>query len=390
MTLEPRSIPASRPVDNAVTVVGAGPAGLACAIALARAGRRVVVREWHDDVGQRFHSDFQGLENWSDERDVLDELADAGIQATFDHHAVLRGTVYDSRGKRYPVQSQKPMFYTVRRGAQEGCLDQGLLRQATAAGVDVRFGDRAGATQGATVLAIGPRRADAIAVGYVFETDLADGAWLILDNRLAPLGYAYLLIHRSHGTVATCLFTGFKRQQEYLERTVAVFRERVNLHMRNPRPFGGFANFRIPRTALQGGHPVVGEQAGFQDALAGFGMRYALRSGLLAAESVIHGTDYMALWRRELAPLLYAGTVNRFVFNLVGEAGWRAAARRLSQADTRQVLRRFYQPSLLSRILFPVARLCYRVPLRDRSCDHSECRCVWCESQAEIKATALS
>ena len=57
-----------------VTVVGAGPAGLACAIVLARGGRHVVVRERHRTVGARFHSDLQGLENWSDYRDVLDEF----------------------------------------------------------------------------------------------------------------------------------------------------------------------------------------------------------------------------------------------------------------------------------------------------------------------------
>src|SRR3546814_11054209 len=92
---------AQRKAAEPVTVVGAGPAGLACAIALARAGRHVVVREWHRDVGARFHGDFQGLENWSDERDALDELAAAGIQATFEHHPVLQGTVYDPRGNLY-------------------------------------------------------------------------------------------------------------------------------------------------------------------------------------------------------------------------------------------------------------------------------------------------
>src|SRR6516165_9946124 len=68
----------ARRVGEPVTVVGAGPAGLACAIALARAGRPVVVREWHNRVGGRVHGDFQGVENWSEARDVLDELGAAG------------------------------------------------------------------------------------------------------------------------------------------------------------------------------------------------------------------------------------------------------------------------------------------------------------------------
>ena len=76
---------------NAITIVGAGPAGLACAIVLARAGRPVVVREWKDRVGHRFHDDFQGLENWSRGPDVLDELAAAGIAADFEHCGFDKG-----------------------------------------------------------------------------------------------------------------------------------------------------------------------------------------------------------------------------------------------------------------------------------------------------------
>ncbi|SMF27818.1 Dehydrogenase (flavoprotein) [Tistlia consotensis] len=379
-----------RKASGPVTVVGAGPAGLACAVALARAGLPVIVREWHRDVGTRFHGDFQGLENWSDEQDVLDELMAAGIRASFEHHPVSRGIVFDSRGGRYPVQSRQPLFYLVRRGSDEGSLDRALLRQAVAAGAEVRFEDRVGASRGPSVLAIGPRSADAIAVGYLFETDGPDGAWLILDHRLAPLGYAYLLIQGGRGTVATCLFGDFRRQADYLARTVAAFRDRADLEMRDPRPFGGFVNFRLPRSAVQGGSPVVGEQAGFQDALAGFGMRYALRSGLLAARSILEGTDYTILWRSELLPLLQAGTVNRFVFNLTGERGWRAAARRLGQGDAREALGRFYRPSVASRLLFPVARLRYRAPLHDPSCDHIDCHCVWCECRAEIDRTAIA
>lgn len=370
-------------VGEHVTVIGAGPAGLVCAIALARAGRRVLVREWHRNVGMRFHGDFQGLENWSGEQDVMDDLCAAGIEPTFDYHGVTRGTVYDSRGGHYQVQSAQPLFYLVRRGSDEGCLDHALLGQAIAAGVNVRFEDRASDVEGDAVLAIGPRRADIIAVGYVFATDMADGSWLVLDERLAPRGYAYLLIHDGRGTVASCLLKGFKQQAAYLTRTVAFFRDRLGLAMNAAKPFGGFGNFRIPSSAVQGGHPVIGEQAGSQDALAGFGMRYALRSGLLAARSILEGRSYASLWHHELRPLLRAGMVNRLIFDLIGERGLPAVEKRLSHGDARHALRRIYRPSIVSRLLFPIAKLRSLGASRDPSCDHIDCDCVWCQHQAE-------
>lgn len=56
---------AADPEDKTIEIVGAGPAGLVCAIVLANANRRVVVREWHEDVGHRFRDHFQRLENWT-------------------------------------------------------------------------------------------------------------------------------------------------------------------------------------------------------------------------------------------------------------------------------------------------------------------------------------
>jgi flavin-dependent dehydrogenase len=349
----------------------------------------VVVREWHDRVGARFHDDYQGLENWSDLRDVLEEFSEAGISSTFDREPVYRGVAFDAWGGAYEVTSEKPLYYLVRRGPGPGTVDTSLLAQAREHGVDVRFGDRARTADGATVLAAGPHVAHAIAVGYVFETEMPDGHWVCFDDALAPGGYAYLLVHAGRGTVASCMFGGFKREAEYVERTIAMFRRRAGLRMRNMRRFGGFANFRLPRTAIQGGRPVVGEQAGFQDALAGFGIRYAVRSAVLAARSLIEGKDYRDLWRRELMPCLRASVVNRFLFAASGDRGRRWMLDRLSRGDARSELHRLYRPSPIKTILFPVALWRFHARLRDPSCDHIDCTCVWCRCRGEASAAPL-
>ncbi len=363
-----------------VSIVGAGPAGLACAIVLAQAGRDVVVYDRKRNVGTRFHDDFQGLENWTAQKNVLFELEKAGVAINFEHHAVASGTAYDAWGQSYNIESSTPLYYLVRRGQRKGSLDLGLLSQATALGVDVRF-DKAGQdTVSPDILAIGPRTADAIATGYVFETDMPDGNWICFNDELAPLGYAYLLICQGRGTLASCMFTGFKDHQTYVDRSVAFFEQKTGFRMVKKRRFGGYANFRLPKTAVQGGKLVIGEQAGFQDALAGFGMGYALRSGVLAAQSLIDGTDYTALWRRHLLPNLHASVCNRFVFNIVGKYGHRyALARHISNGDAMTALKALYRPWWLSRLLLPAALWRYRMPLRDKSCDHIDCTCIWCE-----------
>jgi len=167
-----------------VEVVGAGPAGFAAAITLALAGRRVLVHEAQNEVGHRFGADLQGLENWSTKGDVLGVLRDAGITTAFEKLPCAHVTAFDARDGRHTLRSAQPLFYLVERGPGEGTLDSALLAQARALGVAVRFGSRMTRLEGPGILAVGPKAADAIAVGYHFETDMPDGVWLILDDAM--------------------------------------------------------------------------------------------------------------------------------------------------------------------------------------------------------------
>ena len=164
--------------DEVIQIAGAGPAGLAAAITLAHAGRRVIVHEAQQTVGYRFQGDLQGLENWTTARDVLDELRAMELTNAFAQRACRDGIAFDAWGKAYPMRSAIPLFYMVERGPGPGSLDTALLEQAHALGVDVRFGSRLERLEGSGILTVGPKAADAIAVGYHFETDMDDGFWV--------------------------------------------------------------------------------------------------------------------------------------------------------------------------------------------------------------------
>jgi len=104
-----------------------------------------------------------------------------------------------------------------------------------------------------------------------------------------------------------------------------------------------------------------------------------MRSGRLAAESIIEEASYRQAWRKTLQPTLRTGVVNRFLFNMAGRRGIDFMVGHLARTDTGEALRRAYRPSVLKRLLFPLARRRFRAPLTDPSCTHEDCNCIWCE-----------
>ncbi|MEX2472815.1 MAG: hypothetical protein WEA34_11575, partial [Gemmatimonadota bacterium] len=343
-------------MSASVEIAGAGPSGLAAGIAVAENGGRARVLERRSGVGMRFHGDFQGLENWSTERDVLEELHEMGIEPTFEHTPFRECVFYDPDGREHLCRSTQPIWYLVRRGTEEGSLDRSLERQAVAAGVTIEHEHLVQHLPEGGIVAHGPRRVDAIAVGYVFETDRADGAFAAVSDEIAPGGYAYLLICGGRATVATCMFDDFHNDKLYLERTVDLFRSRVGITLRNERRFGGFGNMSAEPHLRRDALLFAGEAAGLQDALFGFGMRYAMVSGHLAGKAYASGDldRYEADCRERLLGFVRSASVNRYLYRRGGDRRYRYLVRGLCRGDARTWLRRHYVGGWWSPLLYPL------------------------------------
>lgn len=367
-----------------LSVVGAGPSGLVAAINLRLAGYDVTIYEASDDVGHRFHNDFQGLENWSSDEDAVDFLKRINVKINFLCQPYKSGELYGPSLKKVLVKAGKPIFYLVRRGSADDTLDSGLKRQAIEVGVKIEFGQRIEKIKTPAIIGIGPKAADAIAKGITFETNLSDMASVILDDNLAPKGYAYFLVNSGKATLASCMFSGFKEERKYFERSVEAFRKLYSFEMKEPKEFGGFGNFFLKGTASRGGKLYVGESAGFQDRLWGFGMKHSMHSGYLAARSVIEGKDYDELWKREIRPYIRASLSSRLILYKFGNKRYDWMIKKMENEDPHAFLRRLYRPTLSKTLLYPFARLYFKSRLMDESCDHKNCECTWCRCKREM------
>lgn len=362
-----------------VDIVGAGPAGLSAALAARAHGRKVVVYEKRPDVGARFHGDFQGLENWTSDTDVLAELAGLGLHTNFAHTPVYEIVCLNADGSSHIVNATDPIFYLVRRGRDAGTLDQALEAQALDAGVTVRFGERLRHIPDGGVVAEGPHRADVIAAGYVFDTDMANGCYVTVGDQFAPAGYSYLLIDQGRGTVATCLFDHFHDERRYLDATVAFFEHTVGLRWHNAQRFGGSGNYQRIEHAVIGKRCYVGEAAGFQDALFGFGLRYALLSGHLAGQCGGSSGDYEQAWQHRLGGLNATSVFNRWLYTRIGDRGRRLVLKRaLAGRDPRRMLRRIYAPRRWKTTL---ARYIAQPSTLATTHARENCDCTWCRCQ---------
>jgi flavin-dependent dehydrogenase len=340
---------------DSIKILGAGPSGLTAGITLARAGRSVVVYERAGDVGTRHAGDYEGIENWTTPRDSLEEFAEIGLRV---RGTPLYGGAIIGPGFREMARSEdsEPLGYFFPRGSMPSSLDCQLLRQAHECGVRVEF-NRAARAEEVDIVAGGYDRARAFAVGYNFKTRAPNAAYICLDDSLTPQAYSYLIFCNGEGTIAAAAFSPQPGMRRVLPRVIDGFTSRIEFEMCEPKYFAASIGFGLPRTAKRRGKLYVGEAAGFQDYIAGFGIRMAMTSGYLAARSILDGADYDELWRARFLPLMKAAAVYRLLLETFGNLGYSILVRyaRRYRRGTRSVLARQYQPHWFNEILWPLA-----------------------------------
>jgi flavin-dependent dehydrogenase len=361
-----------------VNIIGAGPSGLAAAIVLRKHGIPVKVFEMSPDVGYRFIGEFQGLENWSSEKDITELLKEIGIEINFLCVPYYSGTVYSPGMNPSEIKSDRPIFYLVKRGSMTGALDIGLKEQALSLGVEILFNHRLDTFDGKAIVGTGPKGCDVTAVGITFNTAMDDKSVVVFDDNIAPKGYAYLLVNQGYGTMVTVLYREYRRGNECFENMVSFFNDNIDLDISNEKKFGGYGNFFIRDTQIHHEKLYIGESAGFQDCLWGFGMWYAILSGYLAAKSLIDGSDYDLLWKSQLKPILDTSLINRYLFEKMGSTGYRYLTKRLARGDPCNFLRRHYNYSFFKHLLLPFAKRKHESRVKDKNCNHENCSCVWC------------
>jgi len=300
-----------------IKILGAGISGLTAAINLAKNGYKVDIYDVNKDCGARFNGDVQGFENWSEKEDSLEQLKKMGIDINFDCDPFLFATFTDCK-KMSTLVSEKPLIYIVKRGPSEGTVDFGMKKQAFRAGVKIHFGKTIPKDE-TDIVATGPifKEVPFVDKGIIFKTDSKDTIMFVLNDELAYEGYAYLFVTGGYGCIGTVV-NKLQKANEYFEKTKDFFVKEFKVNIKSPRPAGGIGSFSL-KHVLEVKHKkkdtlYIGEAAGLQDLLLGFGMRFAMESGYLAAQSIIHNFDYEKAAKKKFTNRLKAGMVNRYLW----------------------------------------------------------------------------
>jgi flavin-dependent dehydrogenase len=210
--------------------------------------------------------------------------------------------------------------------------------------------------ENADIVATGvdPKGVAAIAKGIVFTTDADDLAVGMFGDELAPFGYAYLLVAGGIGCLATVLFTRFSRAASCFQAARTALLGRFPVRVAQESPFGGVGQFLLRPRFEKAGRLYVGEAAGLQDLLWGFGIRTAIESGALAAESLIGGKDYRHLAEDRFLRRHRASIVNRFLWEACRWRDYSLIMAVLQRFEVR-MLHALYNEHPLQRLLFPLA-----------------------------------
>ncbi len=344
-------------MKEVIKIAGAGISGLTAAINLNKFGYPVEIYERKGEIANRFKGDFQGIENWTTKEDALELIKNCGLEINFTLSPSYEFKVCGPKRELKSFTSKRAFYYLIQRGFAEGNLDKGLYNQTLEKDIKIFF-DCKELPEDINIFATGPDKASAIILGCNFQTDFEDTHIMLCDNDLAPKGYAYMLIVNGQGTIATAFKKDTNNPNIYLERTVESVQKFYSLNMSDTKRFGTYGSFTTENIYEKNGKYFVGEAAGLQDFLFGFGLRYAILSGYLAAKSITNNLNYSRLATTAFSDTLKASLVNRFMYEQLDNQKYNFIINKLSGIDDLILfLRKRYNFSLKRRLLYPIAKV---------------------------------
>ena len=354
-------------------VAGAGPAGLAASITLARAGAGVVLYERGSDVGRQYDGNLQMLTNYPDRKDALDELRelapDTGVRSRAQHCADL----YTPSNTLRQARSEKPFGYMIMRGPGGDMLDGALRDAALRAGVEIKTNTRIDPAD-AHIVATGGGHVSGIAREWFGEVDIEDCFAVHFDNRYTPGGYGYLLVSGGRAVLGAAVTRKFNRIGRAFDLTVSWFKERYALPEITKHTNSGRASLFLAKSGRdESGRLFAGEAGGFSDFFLGFGIRSALQSGRLAAESLLADADYDTKWKKFFDRRIEMGLLNRFAYEMLGNSSYRLLLRLATTGDFRRMGSWLYEPNIFKLCILPVVRAVWR----GNAPEHLTGRCDW-------------
>jgi len=331
--------------NRTIRILGAGISGLSAATLLAKEGHPVKVYEKEDHIGGRPEKNLCALRNYKGE-DVLEEAAGVGLELTPVYE--IDNVVKVSPNAEHRIEGCG-LYYVVARGRGQESIENQLYRLARDAGAEFVFDNKEVVYPDIDIVGVGSTwvRRNIYAAGYRYSnTNIEDKTmYLLYNNNVSPRGYICLIPDGKCTLVLSVSFDAHKftplrplldkflrkdpRMRELLSG--AVLKEVVD-------GYGYYSKNPIEHS-IDDGKVFTGEAAGFLDASRGFGVRYAIITGALAAQSIIDCSDYISLLKERFG--------NEFDKNIQK----RAALDRLSNENYDQILQRLGEKRSITEYL---------------------------------------
>ena len=283
-----------------IKILGAGLSGLSSAINLATADKEVKIYERKNSVGDHIYPNYQGLLRTNS--NPMGYLKELNLEPDFKMNTLSKA-ILCTRKTEVKVITKEPVPFVLRGGNES--LEYGLYKQAVKLGVKFEYKTKMN-EKDVDIVATGHYRCDMAAYAGIFEdVNFSEDEYLYMhDDRYSPRGWYLYIIPISKGKIKMVNCTS----QPYIKQTKNLFYKAIEERkilkdiIGNSKPiktFGGFGGVDFPRSAIKEGRFYIGEAAGFQDPFRGFGMNYALESGYLVAQAIIHNKNYDKLWKKQ-------------------------------------------------------------------------------------------